>query len=400
VLGTWHALRRRVYTVPLAVFGTAVAAWYVARHYSTYFEAKFYVSLAVALGLATVAGVVALINRPRLRWLGVGCGAVFLLLVAASDAAVYRQAWFTPKDRFQELEAIDSRFSGQGPMLVNEREDYAKYFLRDVRPFVSWGSWTPQYGLRSGRPAPPPHTPDFDDYTWSFIRTFPLLLDRRRPGGSAPPTGYAAVYQTPHYVVWKRVGPTARDHLSLGVDNTDGTAPLDCSSPPVRAWLLNYRSGRLRIAWHTRRLIVSSPEHWYTYAATQPGVTPGTIVRRGGFAVVTPHLPAGRYTAWIQGEFAPGVRLYSGGDAVGEAKADLGQQDQWLRLGTFSVPSVGAPEVLIGLQRRWWQASSRRPDVTGPVAFEPADYAVRTRIVPGARWRSLCGRRLDWVEAP
>ena len=90
-------------------------------------------------------------------------GLLLAVGVFASDGYVYAGAWNTPKDRFQEMIDIGKRFRGEGPLLVNEREEYSKYFLRDSLPWESWGSWQPDRGLRfptvPAVPVPSPNAP-------------------------------------------------------------------------------------------------------------------------------------------------------------------------------------------------------------------------------------------------
>lgn len=398
-LGIFAALRRRDWAVPLLVLGAAVAAKYVEANYSTYFETKLYVVLGVALGMATVAGLIALIGHPRLRRVGLALGAVWILMVAASDTAVYRQVWTTPAARFQELSAIAERFDGQGPMLVSEREDYAKTLLRAVRPWSSWDVWTPDNGLRAGYPVPPPHTPDFDDYRWDFMQRFPLLLERRRPGGSLPPEGFRVVAETPHYRVWRRTGPLAKAHMSLGTDVTAGTASLNCDTAEAQQFLAATRGRPLRVALGESRLLSVPAWRWDFLPPALPGPTADFVYRRGGIGFTSAVVPPGRYVVWIQGGFGRGVRVEVGGRPVGAAADDLGLFDQWHRLGRVVVPAGGARPRIVGLDPPPWHAGMRRLDLTGPVAFEPTAARRRVVTVPPSRQRSLCGRNLDWVEA-
>ena len=194
VAGVVYCLRRRLFGVPLAVAAGLSGAAIVSSRYAIYFDAKAYMALAPAMGVATAAGVVWLYRSSiRNQGLAVATGVLLVLAVLRSDFFVYQGAFVTPKDRFEELAQIDERFEGQGPMLVNEREDYAKYLLRHSRPFESWGPWTPDRGIietETYNPRlDPTHTPDFDDYMPDFVARFPLLLERKRPGGSAPPAG-------------------------------------------------------------------------------------------------------------------------------------------------------------------------------------------------------------------
>lgn len=398
VVGLLWSLRRREWAVPALVIGSAIAAWYVARRYATYFEAKIYVTLGLALGMATVAGIVALAQHRRLRLLGFGLGAVWMLMLAASDFAVYRQVWLTPVGRFEEMSAIDHRFARQGPMLVVEREDYAKYLLRDVTPWESWGVWSPDIGLRAGYRIPAPHTPDLDDYRWDFMQRFPLLLERRRPGGSAPPEGYSLVEQTAHYRVWRRTSALAKNHLSLGTDTIAGTSTMDCSSPEGQAFLTASRGRTLRASTGPSTLFSIPAWQWDFLPPAEGGPTADFVFRRGGIGFTRERLPGGHYVAWIQGEFSSGVRLLANGRPVGDARADQGLFDQWHRLGEVRVPAGGATPRLAGLPTQIWQAGMRRPDLTGPVLLQPVGQRHHLIRVPPSRHRSLCGRNLDWVE--
>ena len=46
-------------------------------------------------------------------------------------------------EALDELRTIDDRFSGQGPAMLDEFEEYGKHYLRDVPPVVPFDAWTP-----------------------------------------------------------------------------------------------------------------------------------------------------------------------------------------------------------------------------------------------------------------
>jgi hypothetical protein len=333
-------------------------------------------------------------------------GAVLLVQAVLFGAAlVYAGAWVTPKERFGEIDAIADRFDGQGPILINEREEWGTYLLRDVRPFDSWGYWPPVLGLRGVEKYPPPlpHTPDFDDYYLDFVESFPLLLERKSPGGSLPPLNYKVAYETPHYRVWQRDGEAPTKHLPLGADSADHTSPLDCRRPAVQRLLrASTRLDRPLVAAvaPSRRRVVMTAAAWRGHEVAETFPPRGFVSRRGGTATVTATLAPGDYDAWIQGSFATGVRLFVGKTGYGDVFGDLGLPSAWHPLGQVAVRARRTPVTLISLEKPWWQSGSKRPDLTGRLVFVRRGRPSRTITVQPERGRTLCGRRLDWIELP
>lgn len=334
IAGIAYALRRRARAVPLAVATALLGVAVVVPRYAIYFDAKAYEIAATAAGLATAAGVLWLIVRRRR--LGIAAAAVLAALVVASDAFVYLHAYATPKDRIQEMSSIAGRFAGKGPLLVNEREDYAKYVLRDVTPWESWGAWQPKRGLRdAGLVLDPAHTPDFADYSPAFIQRFPLLLDRKHPGGSRPPANYRAVHETAHYRVWQRCGPGS------------GT-PL----PAVPA-------------------VIVPNKRWAIGGGDFGSTSPGLIVRRDAVAFIQPHLAPGSYSVWLQGGLGPGYRLKLGRTTVGDVFGDQNLPSGWQRIGGVRVGARPVPFVLSSLRPQWWRTGALQGDTLGAMAFVP-----------------------------
>jgi len=403
VAGVGLALHRRELTVPLMVASGAIAALAISLRYTIYLEAKGYAILAPALAIAAAAGVLGLLDRPGAGRAAGAIGGALLTAVLAGAALVYAGAWVTPKDRFGEIAEIADRFGGQGPMLVVEREEWDAHLLRDLQPFDSWGYYPPDRVLRQrGRWAPPlPHTPDFDDYFVHFVQTFPLLFERKSPGGSRPPLNYRVAYETTHYRVWRRHGEAPVLHLPLGGDSDDHTERLDCRHPEARQLLrASRRSGRPLVAAIPRspRLVIITADAWRGHEVAETIPPSGFVSRRGGEASVIASLAPGHYDAWIQGSFATGVRLFVDGTAYGEVFGDLGLPSGWHPLGRVSVRTRRAHVSLISLDKPWWQSGSERPDLAGRLVFARRGGPSRMITVQPQRSRTLCGRRLDWVE--
>ena len=403
IVGLLDALRRRRFAVPLALFAGGVGAVVISARYAIYLDAKSYVVLAPALGLAAAAGVLAAIRRPGLIGrAGLLLGALLAAGALASDALVYAGSWTTPKDRFDELIELSDRYEGEGPVLIHDREDYGKYFFRDSQPWESWGAWQPDRGFRFGRiPPPPPRTPDFDDYTLDHIGRFELLVERKAPTGSAPPSNFELAEETDHYRVWRRAADLPRAHVALGAEELDGDGPVDCSAPEVSELLESAErgDGRLLAAPARPDPLTAPADTWQQFGGTfGPGPAEGFASRRGGVALPFAELEPGTYEAWIQGGFGPGVRLMIGAEAVGDAFGDLGLHSQWTLLGTLEVEEPDPALAVVGLDKPWWQAGSRRADTTGPLLFAPSGGPGAPEEVAAGDERSVCGQDLDWLE--
>jgi hypothetical protein len=177
-----------------------------------------------------------------------------------------------------------------------------------------------------------------------------------------------------------------------------GTTTLNCENGEARDFFAAAKGRPLRAAYGISGIQVFPAWRWNFSSPPEKGPTPSFVFRRGGSATLRQLLPEGRYRAWIQGWFSPGVRLEANGRTVGEVHSDLGLYDGWHRLGELEAPPGGAALRLVGRSMPPWQAGSRRYDLTGPVAFEPLDQKRRIVTVPASRQQSLCGQALDWVE--
>ena len=407
VLGLIHAARKRDVVLPIAVLAGAVAAIVISERYNIYLDTKAYAILAPALGMAAAAGVAALVAGPRLvRVAGIVAGGVLAAGVLGGASLVYAGAWVTPKDRFEEVADIADRFEDTGgPILVNDREEWEYYLLRELDPVVSWGLWFDRRGFITGEEVPPPlpHTPDFDDFKPAFVKQFELLLERKAPGGSRAPSNYRVVYESPNYRVWQRDDRPPARHLVLGRASLENTARLDCGATRVRRFMRAARrsTGEVIASVPTARtVLIADTNLWQGYDVRSEPPPPGMINRRGGRLAALPRLAPGRYTTWIQGTFGPGVRMLIDGREYGDTFGDLGLPSAWHPLG--EVQSDGSPlEVgMLALEKPWWQSGSQRSDLTGQLVFEPAEAEPELRRIDRASLGTLCGERLDWLELP
>ena len=403
-VGLAAAVRRRAPLVPLAVGSAVIGTGAIASRFAIYFDVKAFMIMAPALGLASTAGAAALIASRR-RWArsaGLAAGGAFVIGVLGSAAMVYSGAWVTPEQRFEELAEIADRVEGRGPVLVHEREQYGFYLLRDARPWESWGAWQPERGIRiAGGHPPMPKTPDFDDYDPAYFHRFPLLVERRRPGGSLPPGNYEIEFETLHYRVWRRSGPPPEVHLPLGSETVVGVSTLECAAPEIGALRQRARQeGRpLRVAHGQADMVVSDPKQW-SVLNRDTAALPGFVGGQGGLAVLDPPLARGSYDVFAQGSFGPGFRLHLGQRKVGEVFGDLGLHDAWHPVGEVEVAQPNPTLIITGLDKPFWQSGSRRGDLLGPLAFVDRSRPPRVEEVSARGLSRLCGQPLDWIELP
>jgi hypothetical protein len=143
--------------------------------------------------------------------------------------------------------------------------------------------------------------------------------------------------------------------------------------------------------------------------AALPGVTRLAAVERADPIVVD--LPgdtlealvdvpeSGLYELWIGGSFVGDLEAQVDGRTVGSARHQLQWPGQYVPLGSAHLP---AGERRVGLR---YDLGGWRPGSVGRAPF-PLDLLVLARpggreviSVPPAQAQTLCGRRLDWVEA-
>jgi hypothetical protein len=354
--------------------------------------------LSPALVLLAGAGAVALwhLRRPA----GMIVAAVLVVGVAWTDALTASHAAAAPHDRLAELQRIDDRFAGEGPLLYTEFEEFGKWFLRDTDPTGASEMFRPDL-LRGATPAAGRFgfTTDLDDYTPESLAAFRLLLVRDGPAASRPPSGWRRAFDGRYYEVWRREArpPRVLAHLRLG-DQRDPGAQPPCADVGALAIQAGAAHGRLAYAERSR-----------VFTALPRAVPPGWLVDTQDAALLRPsgagtiestvEVPAGSYRVWLEGSFADRASVRIDGKLVGAVQDERSPRSTSFRLGTVRL-SAGSHDVTT---RRHGGSEPRKTttQAVGPVlltsAGDPLGAPVRT--VAPYEWRSLCGRHLDWVEA-
>ena len=357
----------------------------------------------VPLALAG-AGAAQLLTRRGALVPRVAGGVLAIFLVAGvgwSYALAFQGTTLTPYDRHDELARIGERFAGRGPALATEFDTYAgRWFLRHTDAEVASELRRRQVTLTDGSLLAKGTSADIDRVALSSLDPYRLLVTRRGPPASRPPSSFRRVWRGRWYEVWERqAGRTVVEHLGLGT-------PVDPTGIPACADVRRLAraagpNGVVRAAEAPQPAVgaldpASVPQGW---KATSGVLYPDG--RGTGTGRATVNLPSpGPYEVWVGGAFRGGASVAIDGVPVGSDRHQLSFPGNWVPFGTADL-SAGPHAVTVRLD-----GSGIHPGVRGinryaigPVALVPANRPARIIEVPGNDAGALCGRRLDWLEA-
>lgn len=411
LLGLAWALARRAWG-PLLLAGLLLPSAYLLARGSPYADAKVLALASPPIMLLALLGAGSL-WRARIWPLSALAGGALVVGVVASSALAYHDVSLAPHDRFEELRSIDERLSGRGPALLNEYDEFAKYLLADVAVFNEPESdhayRTAPYepNARSDpRRRPSEKTPlDIDDLPLSYIEDFPYLILRRSPLSSRPPANYERESRGAFYDVWRRTrAPRVRSHLPLGRDVLRPAAVV--TAKVARTWAARASRAGGRLAYVPR----ARPSFFYLSHHPRPirwggfGSYPEALVTDGPGSTNAPvDLPrTGRYNVWVEGSFARRITVMVDFRVIGRTPVGLNNPGAYALLAT-----VALKRGLRGVQVKQgggntdpgnggYRSSLRH---IGPIVFEPVlDERAAVVQIPPSQWRSMVGRRADWIE--
>jgi hypothetical protein len=380
-------------------FATMILLWLVLDTFATtWANAKTLMLTSPVVVLMAWAGIAA-IRASRIRIVAPLVACLLVGGVLASDALQYHASNLAPTARYEELASINRRFAGQGPTLFTDFDEYALYELRDMDiggPDFAYPP--PTLAIAAGGYGKPL---DLNRIAPSALLVYPLILTRRDPAAVRPPAAYRLLWQGEYYQVWSRRhgAKPALVHLSLS-----GSPQAQCLriaqlfiSTRARAeWLVGAVAPLLVVAPISRSRL-RRPPGWRRTGRRILMTRPGTL----SLALRVPR--AGIWEVWLQGEVMRALSVAIDGHLLGSLG---GQLD-----GNSLVTNTLAPPLRVSLSAGPHTLTITRPGaslapgdggaavLTG-VLLTPAGPAgaPRLKAVPVADWRSLCGRRLQWVE--
>ncbi len=406
------AVRRRAWGPLLLALALVPASLVLLERGTPYADGKVLMLLSPIALVFALLGAGWIAERRKLVGYTVAC--VPLLALLLSQALQYHNAHPAPYERFEELLDLNDRLSDDGPTLFTEYDELTEYLLRDTTPYAE-PEWPHGYrrdrfrkpsGLSDPDHRPSLKTPlDIDDLTNDYVQSVDTIVLRRSPVMSRPPANFERTDRGRYYEVWERADGQVVAHLPLGPNVLEPSAVPRCSD--VRALAARARRmhgtlvapSRPRVLTFIPQAVAQRSLRWGSYP-----LYPGAVVLNDrGDAIDDMVFPVGgRYHVWAEGSFGRRVQFLVDGDEVGSVEYELGNPGQYLEIGDVSVEpgerSVGAVQVggdlkpgnagnLAGLRH------------LGPVVFSPPanEEPEMLRVRPD-EWRSLCGRRLDWVE--
>jgi hypothetical protein len=398
LLGLAFLIRNRRWAL-LAFVGGCAVVWVVLTAYGkTWADAKLLVITSPVVVLVAVIGAGGLVEAGR-RIEGVLLAAVLALGILASDAYQYRETNLLPTDRYEELVEIGERFAGSGPTLTPDFDEYALYALREMTPDG------PGFAFKNERLLVFPDgtfpalgfSYDLDRFLTETVRAYPMIVLRKTPEQSMPPSGYRRVFEGRWYDVWRREAdpPGLIEHFPVTHPLSAG-GPVPCPEVRRLAGMARRRGGALRAPPRRIEAILdpANSPHSPNFAVGGDGlVLAGAGTVRGNF-----ELPkGGEFWLWLRGDFTRPTRIYVDGRLVGEVTHESGG------IGNYAAPlrvrlDAGRHDFLL---RR--DGAGLGP-ATGGGSHISAVILTKARqpapvTVPPERWRSLCRRQVDWVEA-
>ncbi len=392
----WTLWRRETGLVLLAgTVGLVLAIVY--PRVSPYGQGKL---LAIAspavlvVALTAAAGVRGRLSAPALV-----VGAVLSVAVGASDLLAYSFDRVAPTARMAAIKQTGDRFKGEGLVLWNEFEEYAKYFARAARISVPFEALTPQQVQLRSPTYFYGHYFDLDEELLSFVEGYPIVVTRRSPAASRPPANYRLVYENGYYLGWRRSArPLVLEHLPeqrlYSPSATVACAALGKLVARAPAGTELVAAVAPELAWF-EPLYSRDRSYGWGIVPTQSGaIVPNTSGHASGVLRVAGNA---RYGVWVQGDFPRAIEVQVDGRTVGSVSGS-NTPGQWLRAATVELaPGRHVVRVVKAAGHRHLGPGDWGVGIIGAAALW-REAPERLRTLPTGAWRTLCGTQADWVE--
>lgn len=402
LFGALFLLRRRIWPVVAFVAALAIVWLVLTRRGTTWIDAKLLMMTSPIVVLLAAIGVESMRQSGR-RIEALLIGGALACGVVGSAALLYHDTNLMPTERYEELLDIGDRFAGQGPTLLPEFDEFGLYALEEVVPSGPGFSAKPLglVTLADGSGTAYGASYDLDSLDSDTVAGYPLVVARRRPDSSRPPSGFRLASRGTYYDVWKRAA-NAPDVLGF---EAGGRGFLAAGIVPCQA--IRKLADRARVAGGSLRYATRAPVVVVdpAFARKLPGAW-GRL-EGGGIGFGSPgrvNQPfeidrGGRYRVWLKGDFGRRLTISVDGERVGEAAYETGNAGNYAR--PFDVTLAAGRHVLtIDRPGGGLEPGDGSPSRLLAVVFEPlASQPNAVRALPAGDWRQLCGRPVDWVEA-
>jgi hypothetical protein len=371
--GTYWALRRGRWLLPLAALAAMLIWKYSDRTQSIYVAAK---GLMIASPLILLVAMLPLLDReerpwprrPRWLWLVVPLvGLIVFLRVGSDDLRTLRFSPVGPTDHARQLMSFRGLTEG-GKTLALDADEFVVWELAGarLRP-ISLGP-TPQVRLRPQKDWEFGKSADLDTVPATVLDQYEWIVTVREASGSAPPRGLVMAKETADFQLWKRVGKI-RERSILKEGEWPG-AVFDCHGREGRAILAGGGVAAIR------RIPLVAP--------VEPVAPGGTVSARltldpGSWELEAPyksHLP-------IE-VAAPGLKA--------TLPANLDRPGPRLPIGRVTVSHRRTVTISFHLGDTLLASATALAGI-GYVVAVPADE--HERVVP---IRRACGKYVDWYR--
>jgi len=398
VWGLVVLIRRRSYALTGWVAGM-LAVWVGLTAYgTTWVDAKVLMITAPVITLLAWAGIAGL-WRGSSAWrvLAAALGVIVSAGIFASDAIQYRASDLAPTARYAELASVNLRFAGLGPTLFAPFDEWSLYALRSldvggpdfVYPPPKLVGVAQSHGDRV----------NLDRVRPAAFGGYRLIVTDRDPRASRPPSAYRLVWRGTYYEVWARTpgAPTAIAHLGIVSGRRVGCRQIAGVAASARVG-----GGVLVAAARIPRVTVDlnhpAFSGWDRYAVRNVGL----VMTPFGHLTAAFRIPrAGVWNVWLQGEMMPRVALSLDGGRIGTIAGELsGSPFNPNTTTPFPVLlSAGSHSLTISRGGRSGAPGNGGSALLHAAFLTPAGAQETLETARPADWRSLCGRRYNWIEA-
>ncbi|HEX3517711.1 MAG TPA: hypothetical protein VHT29_01605 [Solirubrobacteraceae bacterium] len=409
VIGIAYALLRRRWVMALLGISAPIALYYYIEHSSAWIQFKSFTITGVLVLTLAFAGAAALreIRWKPLSLLGWLAAAIIAGGVLYGNATVYHDITLAPAARYHDLAAIDKQFSGEGPTLFPAFDEYAEYFLHDVRGSSFVVPANDEYKLRPGVLAPGAVGFSFNlnQFELPFLQSFHLVVLPRGPLAVRPPSNWDLVRRSAYFDVWRRTRPAS-----------DVIAHLPLSGLPHERTAAYCR--KVQITLHqagSEASLAYVPAAPITEVLPTSGVHPDYWKPEGGELVAygagsdrisfTLSQSTRSYELWMLGTVGRPLRFFVDGKAVGAVAYEERYPGQMLHIGTSTL-AAGRHTLVIergGGSLHPGSGDDVDPDTRelGPILIQPrSSQSYQVKIAAPAEAPRVCAAPVgyEWME--